>query len=221
MKTGTALLVALMLGASLSASAKPLTFKIGDDANRDLVSFTSDAPIELIVGNTHAIDGSVVIDDSLDLSKKPMTATFNVDLSKIDTGIPLRNEHMRDNFLETAKYPKATFTMKSLASPEVLKPGVKTKVMVAGDFMLHGKTVQKTVPVYVTYLKKCPMTEAKMKGCDLLQISAQFPVAYVKDHGVQRPEIVFQKLADTVDVKVAATAYIKTAPATAMAPKTK
>jgi polyisoprenoid-binding protein YceI len=198
--------VALSTSASF---AKPVTFTIGDDKNRELVSFTSDAPIELIVGNTHAIDGSVTLDDSFDLKKKPLQAVFNVDLAQIDTGIPLRNEHMRDNFLETKKYPKATFVLKTLQTPIVLKPGVKTKLMANGDFTLHGKTVNKTIPIFVTYMKKCPTTEAKMPGCNLLQLNAQFPVAFVKDHGVQRPEIVFQKLSDTVDVKVAATAYVK------------
>lgn len=203
------LVLAAMASSTLAAIAKPITFTVGDDKQRDVVSFTSDAPIELIVGNTHAIDGTVTVDDSFDLSKKPLEAVFNVDLAKIDTGIPLRNEHMRDNFLQTAKFPKATFALKTLQSPVVLKPGVKTKLMATGDFSLHGKTVKKTIPVYVTYLKKCPMTEAKMPGCNLLQVNAQFPVAFVKDHGVQRPEIVFQKLSDTVDVKVVATAFQK------------
>lgn len=221
MRTTATLVAALLLGASLSAQAKPITFKVSDEKQRDVVSFTSDAPIELIVGNTHAIEGTVTIDDSLNLSKKPLEATFSVDLAQIDTGIPLRNEHMRDNFLQTKQYPKATFVLKSLASSAVLKPGQKTKLTAIGDFTLHGKTVKKTVPVWVTYMKKCPATEAKMPGCDLLQISTQFPVAFVKDHGVQRPEIVFQKLADTVDVKVAATGYIPVSQQTAAAPKTK
>lgn len=204
-----AVMVSALLASTLAANAKPITFVIGDDKKRDLVSFTSDAPVELIVGNTHAIDGSVTLDDSLDLKKQPLQAVFNVDLAQIDTGIPLRNEHMRDNFLETKKYPKATFILKTVQSATVLKPGVKTKLIANGDFTLHGKTVKKTIPVYVTYFKKCPMTEQKMPGCHLLQVNAQFPVAFVKDHGVQRPEIVFQKLADTVEVKVAATAFVK------------
>jgi polyisoprenoid-binding protein YceI len=203
------LVVTAMASSTLGAIAKPITFKIGDDKKRDVVSFTSDAPIELIVGNTHDIDGTVTLDDSLDLNKKPLEATFNVNLASIDTGIPLRNEHMRDNFLQTKQFPKATFVLKSLQKPVVLKPGVKTRLIATGDFTLHGKTVKKVVPVDVTYFKKCAATEAKMPGCDLLQINAQFPVAFVKDHGVQRPEIVFQKLSDTVDVKIAATAYVK------------
>lgn len=197
-----------------AADAAPRTFQIGDAKNRDTVSFTSDAPVELIVGRTNAITGKVTIDDTLDLSK-PMEATFDVDLNKVDTGIELRNEHMRDNFLETKKYPKATFVLKKIENPQTLKPGQKATVQATGDFSVHGKTVSKKVPVEVTYIKKCPNTEAdapmspaKAPGCDLLQLKATFPVAF-KDHSIQRPEIVFQKLADTVFVTVAATASSK------------
>ncbi|MBX9721161.1 MAG: YceI family protein, partial [Candidatus Obscuribacterales bacterium] len=189
-----------------SASAAPRVFKIDDEKNRDVVSFNSDAPIELIVGNTNKINGSITIDDSMDLSKAAQ-ASFDVDLSTIDTGIPLRNEHMRDNFLQTKQFPKATFVLKKLVNPpKSLKPGSKVKLNAVGDFTCHGKTVSKTVPIELTYFTKCAATETKRPGCDLLQFKAVFPVG-LKDHNITRPEIVFQKLADTVIVTVSATAY--------------
>jgi polyisoprenoid-binding protein YceI len=197
-----------MVALALPLTAKPLTFQVNDEKKRDTVSFTSDAPLELIVGHTNNVSGTVTVDDSLDLSKKPLDATFDVDLTTIDTGIPLRNEHMRDNFLETPKYPKAVFKLRSLAKPGVLKPNTKTRIMAVGDFTLHGKTVSKTVPVDVTYYKPCAATKEKRADCDIIQISAQFPVAF-KDHSIKRPEVVFQKLSDNVLVKVGATAWRK------------
>jgi polyisoprenoid-binding protein YceI len=202
----------LAFGGS-AAFAKSVTFQVDDAKGRDVVQFTSDAPIELIVGHTNKITGSVTVDDSLNLSKKPLQAEFDVDLASIDTGIPLRNEHMRDNFLETSKYPKASFKLKTLAGGPTLKPGQKTKLIATGDFTLHGKTVQKKVPVFVTYLKRCKMTEEKTPGCDLLQISTEFNVPFA-DHDIKRPEIVFQKLADTVIVKVSTTAWFKVSDST-------
>src|SRR3990167_3638739 len=97
--------------------AKPITFVVDDELERDNVSFTSDAPIELVVGRTTKIKGEITIDDSLDFKKLPPKVSFEVDLARIDTGIPLRNEHMRDNFLETKKYPKAVFVVQQI------KPG--------------------------------------------------------------------------------------------------
>lgn len=193
-----------------SAFAAPRTFQINDEKGRDHVSFTSDAPIELIEGKTSKITGSLTIDDSFDLTK-PVSGKFDVDLASIDTGIPLRNEHMRDNFLETKNFPKATFVLKTLVNPpKKLVAGQKTTLRATGDFSLHGKTVSKTVPVEVTYMSRCPATETKREGCDIIQFKATFNVPF-KDHAIKRPEIVFQKLADTVIVTASATAYDKAA----------
>lgn len=202
-----AVVVSLMaLVTSPAAFAKEIKFDISDPNGRDNVSFTSNAPIEVINGHTSKITGSITIDDSLDL-KKPVSAELDVDLASIDTGIALRNEHMRDNFLETAKYPKATFKLKSVAGgPTVLKDKQKVQIKAVGEFTVHGKTVHKEVPLDVTYFKLCPSTEGKFKNCDLIQINGTFPVPF-KDHDIKRPEVVFQKLADTVYVTVNATAH--------------
>lgn len=190
-----------------SALAGALKFEVNDPKGRDNVTFNSNAPIEVINGHTSKVTGSVSIDDSLDLKKLPISAEFDVDLASIDTGIALRNEHMRDNFLETGKFPKATFKLKSIASgATVLKDKQKVHVEANGDFTVHGKTVQKKIPVDITYFKLCPSTASKFENCDLLQINATFPVAF-KDHDIKRPEIVFQKLADTVYVTVNVTAH--------------
>lgn len=209
--------LAAVVLSSTAALAATRTFEIGDKMKRDVVSFTSDAPVELIVGKTSSITGKVTMDDSLDLTK-PVQANFDVDLASIDTGIPLRNEHMRDNFLETKKYPAATFVLKKLDNPPTqLKENQTVKLSGVGDFTVHGKTVSKKVTVEVTLSKKCPQTEAnaptspaKAPGCDLLHIKTTFPVVFA-DHSIQRPQIVFQKLADTVFVTVAATAHAKAA----------
>lgn len=200
-------LVANVVGA-VPLSAKPITFAVGDKEKRDSVSFNSDAPIEVIVGHTSDIKGEVIVDESLDLSKTPISARFDVPLASIDTGIPLRNEHMRDNFLETAKYPNATFKLSKIG-PGVLKPGQKLTVKAEGEFTVHGVTVKKQVPVDIYYVKKCA-DQLKMPGCDLLQIKAKFAVG-LDDHKIKRPEAVFQKLASTVYVTVAATAFYKPA----------
>lgn len=201
------LAIACLLSNVAQASAKTVTFVVGDPDKRDSVSFNSDAPIEVIVGNTSSIKGQVVVDESLDLSKTPVSATFEVPLSTIDTGIDLRNQHMRDNFLETAKYPNATFKLTKI-QPTVLKPNQKVTVKADGEFTLHGVTVKKTIPVEIYYAKKCK-EQQKMEGCDLLQIKAKFAVP-LDDHKIKRPEAVFQKLASTVFVTIAATAFYKT-----------
>jgi len=214
MSSKTAALAALVIAllcSNAAAWAAPRAFKIDDSKKRDSVSFTSDAPLELIGGKTSDIKGNITIDDSLDLSK-PVDCSFQVDLSTIDTGIPLRNEHMRDNFLHTKDFPNGKFAVKKLINPpHKLEPGTKAKVQAIGELSLNGKTVSKTIPVEITYFSKCKATETKVADCDLIQIKATFPVAF-KEFNIPRPEVVFQKLADTVIVTVSATAYNQVGP---------
>jgi hypothetical protein len=66
-------------------------------------------------------------------------------------------------------------------------------------------TTKREIPVDITYHKMCK-SQGKFLDCDLIQIKSTFPVAF-KDYKIQRPEIVFQKLADTVIVTVSATAH--------------
>lgn len=214
-KKSLVMLASIVLSANTFAQAATIDFIVDDAKKRDVVSFNSDAPVELIVGTTNKIKGKVTIDESLDFAKQPFSADFTVDLGSIDTGIALRNEHMRDNFLETKKYPDAVFKVKSVSAAQTqLKPGKKITVQASGEFTIHGKTVNKTVPVDVTYLEPCNLDGVKFPDCAMLQIKATLPVA-LKDHDIKRPEIVFQKLADTVFVKVSATAYVKKANAKA------
>jgi len=203
-----AVVVSTMVLAALPSTpalAKDATFVVDDPKHRDRVSFTSDAPIELIEGKTDAIKGTVTMDDTFDL-KKPAKVHFEVNLATIDTGIALRNEHMRNKFLQTDKYPKAVFDLTSYASSaDHLKETETATINAKGKLTLHGKTVERDIPVKVTFFDKCKGELQNGKSCQILEIKATFKVPF-KDHDIERPEIVFQKLADTVVVTISASA---------------
>lgn len=184
-----------------NAHSKPMNFVVDDERNN--VSFTSDAPIELIVGRTAKILGMITIDDSLDLNKILPKVSFDVDLASIDTGIPLRNEHMRDNFLETKKYPKATFKVKQIMaeSPGKLTNGKVLKLIAKGDFTVHGVTLSKSIPIKVTYFKEGDLTHSRFEHGDVIRIQSTFEVP-LADHKIKRPEVVFQKLTDVVVITI-------------------
>ncbi|MGE0199440.1 MAG: YceI family protein [Candidatus Melainabacteria bacterium] len=204
-RQATALLLAFILaGSTLYASAAQKTFTIGDPNNRDHVEFTSDAPVELIKGSTPEIKGKVSFDDQFRFdAKHPFTIAFDVDLASIRTGIPLRDQHMRDNFLETDKYPNATYKVTKVVMPK--KPSLKrvetVTLTATGDFTLHGVTVKKTVPLKVTYFPESADTKKRFPSGNLIRIQGTFPVNLTAHH-IQRPEAVFVKLAETVFVSV-------------------
>lgn len=188
----------LMQGIHVAnADAKPLHYEIDGPGSK--VSFNSDAPVEVITGHTTKVKGDVRLDDSfLFDAKHPFSARFAVDLTSIDTGIALRNEHMRDNFLETAKYPEAVYQVSGLRlvgpRPNLKKPGT-VRLISTGNFSVHGVTIPKTIPLTVRY------TPVNGKSRATIRIQGKFPVTLTQHH-IQRPEAVFVKLAETVFVTV-------------------
>lgn len=81
-----------------------------DHTKKNLVRFISDAPIENFEGITNNIDGYIYFEQEDFTNNSELY--FEVDLRTIDTGIGLRNRHMRDNYLETDQYPFTFFSGK-------------------------------------------------------------------------------------------------------------
>jgi polyisoprenoid-binding protein YceI len=121
--------------------------------------------------------------------------TIEVDLKSLDTGIPLRNEHMQKNHLHTEQYPQATFRARWLREPSAsaLTPGQKLTVQVVGDFSLHGVTRRMEVPAEVEAL-----SESEGAG---LRVVARFDVR-LSDHQIPRPQFLALKLDERQRVTV-------------------
>jgi polyisoprenoid-binding protein YceI len=64
-----------------------------------------------------------------------------IDAASLDTGIDMRNETMREDHLETHKYPEIIFDLTDVLEVE---PG---KFRVIGNLTLHGVTKQVGIPV--------------------------------------------------------------------------
>lgn len=100
-----------MLAAQVVFAGDMFTIVQGSSANH--VSFTSIAPLEEIVGKTSIVTGYVSLPDGA----SPAKGEVHVDLASLDTGLSLRNKHMRENHLETDKYPEAMFQLESMTIP--------------------------------------------------------------------------------------------------------
>lgn len=150
--------------------------------------FESNAPLERIVGRTHDLQATLTIDPS-DLNSK-ISGTFTVDLTTLDTGLQLRNQHMRENHLETGKYPDAVFKIIDVQTTGVtaLTPETPVQLTVTGDLTLHGVTQTYTVPGEITYWTVGD--EQMLSGKAKWNINLQ-------DHQVNRPRFLFTKLAET------------------------
>lgn len=196
-RRGLALVVLLLYSSPLPPMPARASQSFVVKPSKNAVIFNSNAPIELIEGHTDKLKGSISIDEDLNFNKD-FSAEFNVDLASIDTGIALRNEHMRDNFLQTAKFPEAVFKVSKVTGDhEAFAQGKPVSVIADGSVTIHGVTLEQKIPVTVTLKRK--------NSKPSLTFTGKFPVK-LEDYKIQRPEVVFQKLADTVFVTVSATA---------------
>ncbi len=148
------------------------------------VEFLSKAPLNEFIGKSADLNGLVDLDKNL--------LDFYVDLNTLDTGIGLRDRHMRENYLETKKHPYAEFTGK-IASVIQLTKGQSKNVTAKGKFKIHGVERDIEVPGKLTALSD---TE--------LQLEATFKIV-LGDYNIEIPKIIFYELADEQVVTIKAT----------------
>lgn len=122
-----------------------------DESRERLVKFISDAPLEDFEGVTEEIDGYVywAIDSLTPSGSYPESELyFEVRLDALDTGIDMRNSDMREDYLETDKYPYAKYKAE-IVEVEIAGPGgylVETE----GEMTIHGVTREMSISAEVT-----------------------------------------------------------------------
>ncbi len=162
----------LFLCISLSAQE----FQV-DKSKSNSVKFISNAPIENFEGVTTQIDGYLYLVSFDDLTKNQLY--FEVDLNTLDTGIGLRNRHMRENYLETDKYQFTYFEGK-IDSIKLLSVN-KYEVLVSGKMSIHGVT------------KDISLNGTITKDEKNIHIESNFYVA-LSDYKIEIPKLMFMKI---------------------------
>lgn len=179
----------------LAVAARAAEFVVKPGSPNQVV-FTSKAATETFQGKTDQVQGHIIFDPAQVTDS--VTVRVEVDLTSLDTGIGKRNQHMRENHLETKKYPKAVFDGATLlkASAGTLSPGAPASFDVEGAFTLHGVTrrLRATVEVVLT-------------DANTLQFKTSFPVA-LADYRISRPKFLFLKLGEVQQVAVTGVAKL-------------
>jgi polyisoprenoid-binding protein YceI len=147
------------------------------------ISFVSEAPLELIKAQSAKATGVI------DAATKNVAFSIDIDsFEGFNSG--LQKEHFRENYMETTKYPKATFKGKIIEDVDLTKPGVFT-VRAKGVFNIHGAEKEKILKVKIT-IKDNTIT-----------IETHFEVL-LDDHNIKVPKLVNQKIASIIGVNVEA-----------------
>jgi polyisoprenoid-binding protein YceI len=155
-----------------------------DQTQENLVKFISDAPIENFEGVTDKIDGYLFWEGD-DITNNS-ALYFEVDLNSIDTGIGLRNRHMRENYLHTDKYPITHYKGKITKVDSVSES--QFKVSAEGEIFIHG--INKSLSVEGTLIKETP---------DIFHIKTEFVVA-LSDFEIEIPSIMFYKIDENMQL---------------------
>lgn len=173
------------------------TFNFYDKNGRNQATFYSAAPLEDITGTANDISGTV----SFDVSNFAQTlkGKIIVKVESINTGIDLRNQHLRSkNWLNSKKYPDIIYEIKSVKDVKQLTDN-KLGFKVIGNFTLHGITKEISADVEATYLLENEETRKRAPG-DLLGVRAKFTVN-LSDFNIDN-QVIGSKVAENIEVIV-------------------
>lgn len=180
------LLILLALTSSLLGQQAPPALYVSKNA---AITLYSDAPMEDIEGNS--TDGKSVYNASTG------ELAFNVAIRSFKFQKSLMQEHFNENYMESDKYPQASFKGKITEKPDVTFNG-SYPVTATGVLEVHGVKQQRTIKGKINVNNgKVTMTSEFMVKC--------------ADHKIEIPKLVFQKIAETLKITVTAnyTAYNK------------
>ena len=149
-------------------------------ATEGYAEFVSNAPLLEFKGKSDHLHGLIDLDQNL--------VDFYIDLSTLDTGINLRNRHMRDSYLETDRCPFGEFTgeVTSDFDPDLYE---EQDVSVKGSFKVH--CIEREKEISGTIL---PSDEG-------LKLEASWSVL-LEDYEIDRPRVVFYELADEQKINI-------------------
>ncbi len=180
-------------------------FYVNDPMGRNSVTFKSTAPLEDIVGTTNQITGYIEFDPKN--PQKGGHGELNVPVASLNTGIPLRDEHLLgEDWLEAKKYPTITFHIREVRNVKKVKstPEYQTyDLTLVGELSFHGHTKRVEFPGRLTFLKESDQTRKKMPG-DLLAARATFDVN-LNDFAVTGPkdsDLVGSKVGESIAIEV-------------------
>lgn len=146
------------------------------------ISFYSETPMEKIEAHNSRVT-SVLDAESGKIEFMALIKAFEFEKA-------LMQEHFNENYMESSKYPKASFkgTITDMKSVDLKKDGTYN-VEVKGDLTIHGVTKNITEKATI-----------KVKG-GVISAETTFNVA-LKDYNIKIPTVVNNKIAEVIQVKV-------------------
>lgn len=167
---------AIILMATLGINAQKFFTKTGK------IDFVSNAPMEKIEATNNAVTCV------LDTETGKMQFAVLIKAFKFEKA--LMQEHFNENYMESSKFPKATFsgTIDNISTVNFEQDG-EYPVNVSGTLTIHGVTNEVTTPGAITISK------------GQVNAVATFSVL-VADYDIKIPKVVRENIAKEVEISV-------------------
>ncbi len=173
------LLLLACFALSFRANAPLMVYSVSNGS----IAFRSDAVLELIKANSNELKGVV------DISKKQFA--FRIKVSSFNGfNSPLQKEHFNENYLETDKYPFASFEGKIIEDIDLSVEGTYN-IRAKGNLTVHGVTQERIIKTDLIVKDK------------IVNLHSSFTVL-LADHNITIPKVVHEKLASEIKVEVKA-----------------
>lgn len=145
------------------------------------VSFLAKITASSFVAKSTAVSGVVDYDASASAIK---SATIKVKTDSFDTGMSLRNSHMRDKYLEAQKFPEIVFQVENAK----VAAAAGSEGALEGFFTIKG----------VKKAAKIPVKVAENSGAKLV-VTSSFPLN-ITDYGIPQPGFTMVKMETVINV---------------------
>lgn len=145
------------------------------------VDFMSDAPLEIIRAHSDEVIGAI------DKSKNSFAFGLHIQSFK-GFNSDLQREHFHENYMETERYPVASFSGKFIDPVDFNTNGIYP-VRAKGNLQIHGVDKERIIKGTITVKN------------NVITINASFIVS-LEDHNIKVPRIVYQKIAQQIIVEI-------------------
>jgi len=152
------------------------------------IFFRSDASLEIIKAESNELKGIFNTD------KKQFAFIVSIKSFK-GFNSPLQQEHFNENYMETNKFPLASFEGKIIEDIDLTKDGIYS-VRTKGNLSIHGVVQERIIK-----------SEIAVKNSNIT-IKSNFTVL-LTDHNIPIPKVVHEKLASEIKVDIKADLVIK------------
>ena len=164
---------------SFSLSTKSQTIYIVEKGN---VTFYSYAPIEDIKAESNQVNGLI--------NTVTGEMAFIIPVRSFHFAKSLMEEHFNEKYLESEKFPQATFKGKINEKIDLAATGI-FQMTSNGTLYIHGKEKQ---------INEKGTLEISM---DKITLTTELHVA-LEDYEIRKPKILFNNIADTIQIKLRA-----------------